>query len=390
MTASLWLVAGLACAVRPASGPAPEDPAQDVRRPHEDAPPPEPSASKITEVTVYQGQALVTREVSVPEGEGTVELVVTPLPAQVVDSSLYTEGTDGLRVLSTRFRSRAVKEDTRQEVRAKEEQIKKLRADAQRLQNEVAVQEQDLQYLGKLEGFTGTALTGLTEKGRLDSEAILTLSKFVMESRGDEVGRRDRPPPAVAGQRRGGRVRRAAAQGAVRRVEPDRARRRDRRAEGRSRGGHGAARLPRRLRDLDAAIPPPGHRRQRTRPARVPRRRDPAVGRGLAGRPRHALHLPALARRRAPRAPPAEDGRRRRRGLRPDRGEGREFAGGSSPSWRRRSTCRSRTRPRWRTCSGTSGRAPGARPTPRASRSMSTPSGCKRRRRPPPLPWPST
>jgi Domain of unknown function (DUF4139) len=33
-------------------------------------------------------------------------------------------------------------------------------------------------------GFTSTALTGLTEKGRLDSEAILTLSKFVMENRG--------------------------------------------------------------------------------------------------------------------------------------------------------------------------------------------------------------
>ncbi len=174
MTASLWLVAGLACAqFGGLAGPAPED-----------APPPRPSTSRITAVTVYQGQALVTREVSVPEGDGTVELVVTPLPAQAVDSSLYTEGTDGLRVLSTRFRSRAVKEDTRQEVRAKQEQLKKLRADAQRLQNEVAVQEQDLRYLSKLEGFTGTALTGLTAQGRLDGEAILTLSKFIMESRG--------------------------------------------------------------------------------------------------------------------------------------------------------------------------------------------------------------
>ena len=174
MTASLWLVAGLACAqFGGLAGPAPED-----------APPPSPSTSRITAVTVYQGQALVTREVNVPEGGGTVELVVTPLPAQAVDTSLYTEGTDGLRVLSTRFRSRAVKDDTRQEVRAKEEQIKKLQADAQRLQNEVAVQEQDLRYLSKLEGFTGTALTALTAQGRLDSESVLALSRFVMESRG--------------------------------------------------------------------------------------------------------------------------------------------------------------------------------------------------------------
>ena len=82
------------------------------------------------------------------------------------------------------IRTRAVKDDTRQEVRAKEELIKKLSADAQKLQNEIDVQEQDLQYLQKLEGFTGATLTGLTKQGRLDSEAILSLSKFIMESRG--------------------------------------------------------------------------------------------------------------------------------------------------------------------------------------------------------------
>jgi hypothetical protein len=186
MTTSLWMVAALACAqfggLR--AEPAPANPAQDARKPDENAPAPRPVASKIAAVTVYQGQALVTREVNVPEGEGTVELVVTPLPAQTVDSSLYTEGADGLQVLSIRFRTRAVKDDTRREVRAKEELIKKLQADAQRLQKEVAVQGQDLQYLHKLEGFTGTALTSLTQKGRLDSEAIVALSKFVMENRG--------------------------------------------------------------------------------------------------------------------------------------------------------------------------------------------------------------
>ncbi|MFI5458691.1 MAG: DUF4139 domain-containing protein [Isosphaerales bacterium] len=185
MNASLWLVAGLACAQfgRPVET-ARANPAQDARGLAEIVPPPRPVASKITAVTVYQGQALVTREVSVPEGDGTVELVVTPLPAQAIEGSLYTEGADGLRVLTTRFRTRAVKDDTRQEVRAKEELLKKLQTDAQRLQKEISVQQEDLRYLQKLEGFTGTALTGLTEKGRLDSEAILTLSKFVMENRG--------------------------------------------------------------------------------------------------------------------------------------------------------------------------------------------------------------
>lgn len=188
MTASLWLAAALACAqVGPIKEPAAANPAQDVARQAENVPPPRPAASKITVVTVYQGQALVTREVSVPEGDGTVELVVTPLPPQTVDSSLYTEGTDGLRVLSTRFRTRAIKEDTRQEVRSKRELLKKLQADAQRLQKEIAVQQEDLGYLQKLGGFTSTALTGLTEKGRLDSEAIVSLSNFVMDNRGTKT-----------------------------------------------------------------------------------------------------------------------------------------------------------------------------------------------------------
>src|SRR4051794_20157841 len=75
-----------------------------------------PATSRIVAVSVYQGQALVTREVSVPQGEGTLELIVAPLPPQIVDHSLYTEGAEGLRVLSTRYRSRAVKEDLRHEV----------------------------------------------------------------------------------------------------------------------------------------------------------------------------------------------------------------------------------------------------------------------------------
>ncbi len=185
MTASFWLVAGMACAqFGPAVGSPVANPDPNAQKAAEEAPAPRPAASKIVAVTVYQGQALVTREVSVPEGDGVVELVVTPLPPQTVAGSLYTEGTEGLRVLSTRFRTRAVKEDTRAEVRAKEEQIKKLGLDAQRLQKEIEIQGLDLQYLAKLEGYTATSLNGLTEKGRLDSEAILTLSKFVMESRG--------------------------------------------------------------------------------------------------------------------------------------------------------------------------------------------------------------
>jgi hypothetical protein len=146
---------------------------------------PAPVAGKVTAVTVYQGNALVTREVDVPAGQGLVEIVVSPLPPQTIDSSLYTEGTDGMRVLSTRYRTRAVKDDTRAEVRALQDQIKKLHADAQRIAKETQVAEQNLAFVTKLEQFTASTMSTLVEKGLLNSENTIALSKHVMQTRGE-------------------------------------------------------------------------------------------------------------------------------------------------------------------------------------------------------------
>src|SRR5262245_33887554 len=78
---------------------------------------PKSAPSKVTSVVVYQNTALVTREVTVPDAAGQHEVIVTPMPAATLASSLYAEGNDGLRVLSARFRTRAIAEDTREDVR---------------------------------------------------------------------------------------------------------------------------------------------------------------------------------------------------------------------------------------------------------------------------------
>src|SRR5438067_11891864 len=109
--AVLALAAGLAFLTRPVPAVQPPD----------QAPPPAAgvkiSPSKVTAVTVYPNSALVTREVQAGGPAGRVELVVSPLPATTVPSSLYAEGADGIRVLTTRFRTRPVVEDTRADVR---------------------------------------------------------------------------------------------------------------------------------------------------------------------------------------------------------------------------------------------------------------------------------
>ncbi len=81
----------------------------------------------ISEVTVYRGQALVTRSVDVDLPAGTSELIVTDLPARIVPESLYAQTLDDIKVLSVRYREKAVKEDTREEVKELEEQIEEIR-----------------------------------------------------------------------------------------------------------------------------------------------------------------------------------------------------------------------------------------------------------------------
>jgi hypothetical protein len=145
--------------------------------------PPTTAPSRVVAVTVYRGSALVTRQVEVPEGGGLIELVVTPLPPHTIDSSLYSEGTDGLRILSTRYRTRAVKDDVRAEVRAKEQQIRSLQDEAEKLQKQVEVITQNLALLGKLESFTSATMQTLAEKGLLSAETTIALAKHVMETR---------------------------------------------------------------------------------------------------------------------------------------------------------------------------------------------------------------
>src|SRR5262249_46029047 len=145
------------------------------------------ASSRIAHVTVYQNNALVTREVDVPEGTGTLELVVSPLPPQTVNTSLYSEGSEGLRVLTTRFRLRPVKEDTREEVRKAEAHLKQLLEDGQKLQSEVRTFEDNMKMIAKLENFTTASATAATEKGKLDSKEITDLSDYVMKQRADKA-----------------------------------------------------------------------------------------------------------------------------------------------------------------------------------------------------------
>src|SRR5262249_15289451 len=144
------------------------------------------SPSKVVKVTVYPSSALVTREVEVAKGDGLTEVIVSPLPPQIVQNSLFSEGNDGIRILSTRFRTRQVMRDTREDVRKIEDEIKKLTQVNDQVVAQIQLIEKNLAMLGKLEGFTDKTAVVSTEKGSLNSETIIKLATFVMEQRAEK------------------------------------------------------------------------------------------------------------------------------------------------------------------------------------------------------------
>ncbi len=84
------------------------------------------TSGTISKVTVYRGQALVTRTIDVDLPAGTSELIVTNLPVGIVSESLYAQTSGDIKVLSVRYREKAVKEDTREEVKKLDAQIEEV------------------------------------------------------------------------------------------------------------------------------------------------------------------------------------------------------------------------------------------------------------------------
>jgi hypothetical protein len=140
---------------------------------------------KLDAVTVYRGQALVTRLIEVPAPAGLREVIVTNLPAGIVPGSIYAESADGVEVRSVRFRTRAVSEDVREEVRAIDQQIQRTQDDLNASQRQTALLAEQKAYLDKLEQFTAPTATVELSKGVLNAETLKEMTVFLFQQRRD-------------------------------------------------------------------------------------------------------------------------------------------------------------------------------------------------------------
>jgi hypothetical protein len=138
---------------------------------------------RISEVTVYQGQALVTRTIDVPGAAGLHEIVVTDLPEHILPGSLYAESVRGVEVRSVRYRVRPVEQDVREEVRKLDEQIQSTADAIQATQRQQQLLAEQAAYLAKLEQFVAPTASAELTKGVLNAETLETLSQFIFNQR---------------------------------------------------------------------------------------------------------------------------------------------------------------------------------------------------------------
>src|SRR4051812_16233351 len=142
---------------------------------------PLPIPGTIEAVTVYRGQALVTRLVDVPGPAGAKEVLVTNLPDQVQPGSIYAEGADGVEVRSVSYSVHPVPNDVRVEVQGLDEKIRVVQDKITANQREHQVIQSQRDYLSKLAVFTTTTSTVELSKGVLNADTLMKLSGYQFE-----------------------------------------------------------------------------------------------------------------------------------------------------------------------------------------------------------------
>ncbi len=137
----------------------------------------------VDSVTVYRGQALVTRLVDVPGPAGLKELVITELPDEVLQGSIYAESAEGVEVRSVSYRVRPVEKDVREAVRKLDDQLVVVQDKIAANQRHLQVLAEQREYLTKLQQFTApTAIAELT-KGILNADTLEKLTQFQFAER---------------------------------------------------------------------------------------------------------------------------------------------------------------------------------------------------------------
>ena len=145
--------------------------------------------SKVESVTLYRGQALVTRTVELPAAAGEVEAVVSDLPEQVLGETLFASGQN-VKIRSVRFRTVPVAEPPGKAAAELETKMKALQDKIAANSQTLTVLENKMKYLDKLENFTAPTLQVEMAKGVLNAAQLSELTTFLFKQRDDLAAQR--------------------------------------------------------------------------------------------------------------------------------------------------------------------------------------------------------
>lgn len=136
---------------------------------------------KIEAVTLYRGQAMVMRTIAVDAPAGPTELVVTDLPENIVTGSIYASAEGETQVRAVRFRTRAVGQAPREEVRQLTDEKEALALELRRSQHQRTILTKQDVYLTKLHDFVAPTAKVEMTKGVLNAEELQKLTTFMFE-----------------------------------------------------------------------------------------------------------------------------------------------------------------------------------------------------------------
>ncbi len=143
-----------------------------------------PTASKVSAVTLYRGQALVSRTVPLPNRTGELQLLVDDLPARVDGSSLSaTSSHKDVVVRSVRYRTKATSQATNPEVAKLDQKREALNNELNVVRQRIRLVDEKMRvYQGQM-GFVAPTAKVEMAKGVLDPKKLQAVTSANLAAR---------------------------------------------------------------------------------------------------------------------------------------------------------------------------------------------------------------
>ncbi len=140
-----------------------------------------PIAGRISDVTLYQGTAVVSRQVDVPaDKQGACEIIIGPLPAATDPASVYADKVSGATVRSVACRSRPPEEAAKLQGRAGEieKEIDQMENKIATSKNEISLRRIRQEYLKDLQKFVAPAASQEMTHGVIQSKELEAVTQM--------------------------------------------------------------------------------------------------------------------------------------------------------------------------------------------------------------------